>query len=72
MESLAKEDRVIFQEALKNVKNHDDEIVSITLSFFYEGICYQYEDYSDLLTDYVTVKHALMESKEDNNIKGHE
>lgn len=69
-ESLGKEDGVIFQQALKNVKNHDDEIVSITLSFFHEGICYQYEDYSDFLTDYVTVKHVLMESKEDNNVKG--
>jgi hypothetical protein len=69
LESLDEEDRDVFEEALKNVKNHDDEIVSITLSFFHDGICYQYEDYSDLLMDYVTVKHALKESKEDNNVK---
>lgn len=69
LESLEGEDRDIFQEALKNVKNHDDEIVSFTLSFFHNGICYQYEDYSDLLTDYVTIKHALRESKSDQDVK---
>jgi hypothetical protein len=68
-ESLEEEDKEVFQEAVTNVKNHDNEIVSFTLSFFHNGVCYQYEDYADLLTDYVTVKHALEESKRDQDVK---
>jgi hypothetical protein len=69
LESLEEEDRDIFQEALRNVKNSDGEIVSFTLSFFYNGICYQYGDCSDLYIDYVTVKHGLEESKADKDAK---
>lgn len=69
LDSLEEEDKNVFWEALKNVKNRDNEIVSFTLSFFYNGVCYQYEDYADFLTDYVTVKHALKECKSDQEVK---
>ena len=72
LDALEEKDKNVLEEALKNVKNNDHEIVLFTLSFFHNGICYQYQECSDLYLGYVTVTHAIhaiKESKEDNNVK---
>jgi hypothetical protein len=69
MDSLEKDDLEIFKEALASVKNNDNQIISLTLSFFHNGVSYKCEVYSDFATNYLTVSRVFDDENYDNEKK---